>query len=180
MLLGESPEFSDVELDMSASGSVEIRHMQFTRKSVPDAIKEYFKIIGRPATAQETLDNLIKGGIEFPKDWIPKRYKKNIAIQLGSHPEFVDFEVNGVKAYGLAEKYPDKKKEKNQRLIGEDGEMKKRGMPAKKNSESEVKVNEPEKMLDKNQKNMYHFTVITLGLRVSLSPRCLVRSGFFL
>jgi hypothetical protein len=109
---GLPPEYSDVEALAGLSLGPEPKKRDFIGMNVMDATKQYLRMTGRAATAAEILSGLEKGDCEFPAKWTHKLRLKNLAIQLGSTSEFVSFPTKEGKAYGLAERYPDKVKER--------------------------------------------------------------------
>lgn len=110
LLNGGSPKYADVDTEVTKS---DVQARQFLGKEMLDAVKEVMRTRGRkPASAQEILDGLTQGDFTFPDGWKKKLKLKNMAIYLGSRKDdFVWFETKGGKVYGLAEQYPDRKKE---------------------------------------------------------------------
>src|SRR6266404_2749194 len=73
---GGDPKFHDVKYEGSvyAGSNLKIRPDQFFGMGVATAAKEYLKMRGGAATAQEILDALKRGGFEFPEDWQEKHW----------------------------------------------------------------------------------------------------------
>ncbi len=111
-LNGSGPRYTDIESDAVARRG-EIEPRQFVGKDLFLAAKEVIVALGGKAySAKEILEALEKGDFDFPRDWKAKLRWKNLAIFLGSKKEaFVSFETKEGKIYGLAEKYPERKRE---------------------------------------------------------------------
>jgi hypothetical protein len=122
-LNGLPPKYADIEQSNSNIGKYEPPPREFVGKSMLDSTKEFLRKTGRASTAQEILDGLTKGDFQFPSTWKAKHSLKNMAIFLGSNREFVQFDTQDGKAYGLAERYPDKVKEREKKNNG--GEVEK-------------------------------------------------------
>jgi len=109
-LSGESEPFNDVE-PTAISGKISLRADQFFGKSFASSAKEYLRMKGQAATAEEILKALEDGGFEFPSNWKTNLRLKNTAISLGKNSNDFVY-VKSSNAYGLWEFYPDKVKEK--------------------------------------------------------------------
>lgn len=119
-LNGLPPEYTDIEQTASSIGGYKPTPREFIGKTMLDSAKDFLRKTGRASTAQEILDGLTKGDYQFPSSWKPKHSLKNMAIFLGSNKEFVQFDTQDGKAYGLAERYPDKVRERDKKNNGEE------------------------------------------------------------
>ncbi len=129
MVKGLPPEYSDVASGDGVVIGSEPKARQFLGMNMIDAAKECLKMANRAATAAEILAGLEKGDFEFPKEWKAKLRLRNLAISIGSNKDFVVFKTRDGKAYGLAEKHPDKVREREKNKNGEESESKKMAMP---------------------------------------------------
>lgn len=108
-LSGETPPFTEVDPELINQGITNLRADQFFGKPLATAIKEYLRMKGYAATAEEIFEALKKGGFEF--SWKPTFQLKNLAISLSKNRnDFVYVKSNN--SYGLWEFYPDKKRER--------------------------------------------------------------------
>ncbi|MGA9115595.1 MAG: hypothetical protein WB626_02360 [Bacteroidota bacterium] len=132
-LNGEDPPFSDVEFN-TVTGSVNIRPDQFFGKPFNTAVKEFLRMKGRAATAEEIYKALSQGGYEFSGD--EKYQLRGVAISLGkSRNDFVY--VKSSNAFGLWDFYPGlrKKRERGKKddggaeVAGENGNGEQAGTP---------------------------------------------------
>lgn len=116
-LSGEPEPFTDIS-SPTISGKMTIRADQFFGKSFASSAKEYLRIKGQAATAEEILKALEEGGFEFPTNWKTNLRLKNTAISLGKNSNDFVY-VKSSNSYGLWEFYPDKVKEKKKGNIEE-------------------------------------------------------------
>ena len=108
-LNGEPPPFSDVESPTLLAGTGSIRPDQFFGKPFNTAVKEFLRMKGRAATAEEIYGALKQGGFEFTGE--EKYQLRGVAISLGkSRNDFVY--VKSSNAFGLWEFYPNLKKKR--------------------------------------------------------------------
>lgn len=114
---GEEPPYKDIEVDISL-GTGTIRPDQFFGKGLSTAVKDFIKMKGSAATAEEIFEALNKGGFEYPKDWKDQHKLKNLAISLSKNRhDFVYVNTGTIKAFGLWEFYPEKKREKEKEKL---------------------------------------------------------------
>lgn len=116
---GENPPYNDVDFK-PISGTINILPDEFFGKGLATAVKEYLKMKGRAATAQEIFDALKRGGFEWSKDWSKEHRLKNLAISLSKNRnDFILVPVGDENAYGLWDFYPNKKREKEKQQTEE-------------------------------------------------------------
>jgi hypothetical protein len=115
-LNGLPPKYTDIEQPADRIGRYVPQSREFVGKTLLDSVKEYLRKTGRASTAQEILDGLTSGDYQFSATWKSKLKLKNLAIFLGSNKEFVQFDTQDGKAYGLAERYPDKVREREKNI----------------------------------------------------------------
>jgi len=109
-MMGEPPKYSDADF-ISSFGAASIRPDQFFGKALTTAIREFLRMRGRAATAQEILEGLKTGGFEFPSEWGAKYLLRNLTISMSKNRNDFVY-VKSSKAYGLWEFYPEKKRER--------------------------------------------------------------------
>jgi len=118
-LIGETPPYSDVDSGM-ITGILHIQPDQFFGKALTTAMKEYLKMKGRAATAEEIYAALRDGGFEFTGD--EKFQLRGVAVSLGKNRRDFVF-VKSSNSYGLWEFYPEKAREREKASIEETEEI---------------------------------------------------------
>jgi len=133
-LNGFPPKYTDIERASGGIGGYEPPAREFIGKPMLEATTDFLRKTGRASTAQETLEGLTKGDFQFPTSWKINRRLKNLAIFLGTNKEFVQFDTKDGKAYGLAERHPDKVREREK-----NNEKKDNSVETKDTQEKELK-----------------------------------------
>lgn len=113
--IGKPAMFPEDEGDLKASAGLVIRRAQFVGVKFASAVREYLEQRGKdvhgPATADEIYSALREGGFQFEtRD--EKTELHRMRTSLGKNTTtFAKIDANGIDVYGLAEWYPELKKE---------------------------------------------------------------------
>jgi hypothetical protein len=108
VLVGDPPPYSNIDSSI-ITGIIRVQPDQFFGKALTTAMKEYLRMRGRAATAEEIYTALKEGGFEFTGD--EKFWFRGVAVSLGKNRRDFVF-VKSSSAYGLWEFYPEKAKER--------------------------------------------------------------------
>ena len=81
------------------------------------AVREVLKLYGRAVSPQDIIEQLEKGGFDFPSNWKDRKdYPRLLAISIGKNRrDFVPVPTGDGTIYGLWEFYPEKKREKERK-----------------------------------------------------------------
>lgn len=113
--IGEEPIYDEVE-EKVRDGSESLRPDQYFGQPLARAMKDIIKSKNQAMSAQEILEQLEKGGFEFPTNWKKKEYLRFVAISLGKNRnDFVQVNTSEGTMYGLWEFYPGKKREREKK-----------------------------------------------------------------
>lgn len=105
--LGEDPMFADESVESVGFGAM--RSDEYYGKSPITAARMYLERKGKPATQEEILSGLERGGFDFDEQkWEEKNRLRNLAISLGKNTIIFHRLPSGT--WGLLKWYPGKKK----------------------------------------------------------------------
>jgi hypothetical protein len=106
--MGEEPVYpeTDEEITRRPASAMKLRPDHFFGKPPTTAAREYLEIRNEPATAEEILEALARGGFDFDaQNWKDEKYRlKNLAISLGKNSAIFTRLPSG--PFGLAKWYP--------------------------------------------------------------------------
>lgn len=114
--IGEEPLYEEV-LEKAKTGTGVLRPDQYFGMALTTAVREVLKVFGRAVSPQDIVEQLEKGGFDFPSNWKDKKdYPRLLAISVGKNRrDFVPVPTNEGTIYGLWDFYPEKKREKERK-----------------------------------------------------------------
>lgn len=114
--IGQEPLYEEATEEIKTGNAV-LRPDQYFGMPLATAVKEVLKLFGRAVSPQEIVEQLEKGGFDFPSNWKDRKdYPRLMAISIGKNRrDFVPVPTGDGTIYGLWEFYPEKKRERGRK-----------------------------------------------------------------
>lgn len=115
--VGDEVPYPNLESEAVATprSALKLRPDEFFGKSPIIAAREYLETTGKPATAEEILQALERGGFDFEaQGWKENLRLRNLAISLGKNSSIFTRLPSG--PFGLAKWYPNRMKKREERV----------------------------------------------------------------
>jgi hypothetical protein len=114
--IGQEPLYEEV-VEQAKTGSGVLRADQYFGMALTTAVREVLRVFNRAVSPQDIVEQLQKGGFDFPNNWKDKKdYPRLLAIAIGKNRrDFVPVPTSEGTIYGLLDFYPEKKREKERK-----------------------------------------------------------------
>ena len=114
--IGQDPLYEEVAEDIKTGNTV-LRRDQYFGMTLTTAVREVIRSFGSAVSPQDIIEQLEKGGFDFPSNWKDKKdYPRLLAISIGKNRrDFVPVPTADGTIYGIWEFYPEKKREKEKK-----------------------------------------------------------------